>query len=562
MKAHQLAGKLPAMDSENGIMTTHTDKSKQNRNRSVARQRPEKQNDSKSALQYLNNRPEAIAQSKLQELANRSAQAKQLMAAQNMANNSPRAAQLVQMQAMTGEYSAEPIQQQGMEEEELLQGKFDPVQKMDDEELLQGKFDPVQMKPNRTGLPDRLKSGIENLSGYTMDDVNVHYNSDKPSQLQAHAYAQGTDIHMAPGQEKHLPHEAWHVVQQKQGRVTPTRQMMGKVNVNDDIGLEKEADVMGARALNSGAGQTRQPAELDSTNTAGVAAQLVSDEEFEALQNERNSARRAQIFADDGPITAEERGPSAADGFMTDDGRLPDTDAADNEAFNNVTLGADSTTAVSGSVGVADVMGAGLAAGMGVAEALPGINLATNVVGVVESGVRGHAAHRRAGVMGAAKDGAGTRAEGVLALGEKEQSRETKRRAARGVGGAVQTGFAIGGIAAGAATGGAGLLVVAGIIGSMKAAETFYNLYRKDKGKALSEMHAQQLLFAAQAGDESVIAALKELGVQTEDLANPKVWETAVKRLASMMSVATSEFQKAGTYRDPSIATPDNADEG
>lgn len=41
----------------------------------------------------------------------------------------------------------------------------------------------VQRKINRTGLPDNLKSGIENLSGYSMDDVNVHYNSAKPSGL-------------------------------------------------------------------------------------------------------------------------------------------------------------------------------------------------------------------------------------------------------------------------------------------------------------------------------------------------------------------------------------------
>ncbi|MBB5636861.1 hypothetical protein HDE68_002774 [Pedobacter cryoconitis] len=104
-------------------------------------------------------------------------------------------------------------------------------------------------KENNTGLPDNLKSGIENLSSYSLDDVKVHYNSDKPSQLQAHAYAQGTDIHLAPGQEKHLPHEAWHVVQQKQGRVEPTMQLKGQVNVNDDAGLEKEADVMGAKAF-------------------------------------------------------------------------------------------------------------------------------------------------------------------------------------------------------------------------------------------------------------------------------------------------------------------------
>lgn len=107
----------------------------------------------------------------------------------------------------------------------------------------------LQRKANNTGLPDQLKSGIENLSGHSMDDVKVHYNSDKPAQLHAHAYAQGTDIHIASGQEKYLPHEAWHVVQQKQGRVKPTLQMKGKVNVNDDKGLEKEADVMGAKAI-------------------------------------------------------------------------------------------------------------------------------------------------------------------------------------------------------------------------------------------------------------------------------------------------------------------------
>jgi len=142
-----------------------------------------------------------------------------------------------------------------MEEEEPLQGKFEPLQRAaEEEEPLQGKFSSdttaqLEQKPNNTGMPDNLKSGIENLSGYSMDDVKVHYNSDKPAQLNAHAYAQGTDIHVAPGQEQHLPHEAWHVVQQKQGRVQPTMQMKAGVPVNDDAGLESEADVMGAKAI-------------------------------------------------------------------------------------------------------------------------------------------------------------------------------------------------------------------------------------------------------------------------------------------------------------------------
>ena len=86
---------------------------------------------------------------------------------------------------------------------------------------------------NKPGIPDDIKAGVENLSGYSMDDVKVHYNDEKPAQLQAHAYAQGTDIHIGPGQEKHLPHEAWHVVQQKQGRVKPTIQMEA-IEPNDE----------------------------------------------------------------------------------------------------------------------------------------------------------------------------------------------------------------------------------------------------------------------------------------------------------------------------------------
>lgn len=102
-----------------------------------------------------------------------------------------------------------------------------------------------------TGLPNSLKAGIEQLSGYAMDDVRVHYNSPNPAQLFAHAYTQGTDIHLARGQEKHLPHEAWHVVQQKQGRVQPTLQTQDYA-INDDRTLEQEADTQGYQANQMG----------------------------------------------------------------------------------------------------------------------------------------------------------------------------------------------------------------------------------------------------------------------------------------------------------------------
>lgn len=147
-------------------------------------------------------------------------------------------------------FQMKTAQLQSDEEEDTLQGKFEStVQRVeDDEEGLQMKADTVfQQKPNNTGLPDNLKAGVESLSGFSMDDVKVHYNSSQPATVQALAYTQGTDIHVAPGQEMHLPHEAWHVAQQLAGRVEPTTEV-GGMPVNDNIGLEHEADVMGARA--------------------------------------------------------------------------------------------------------------------------------------------------------------------------------------------------------------------------------------------------------------------------------------------------------------------------
>lgn len=186
-------------------MNTRAEKIKENKKQPVSASSFQIQSGGEPTFQFEDNRPETIAQRKLQE----------------MVNNSPQAKQAAQLQAMADNHSSK--QQK-----------------------------PIQKKENNTGLPDNLKSGIENLSGYSMDDVNVHYNSDKPAQLQAHAYAQGFNIYLGPGQEKHLAHEAWHTVQQKQGRVQPTAQLKEKININDDAGLEQEADTMGAKALSLG----------------------------------------------------------------------------------------------------------------------------------------------------------------------------------------------------------------------------------------------------------------------------------------------------------------------
>jgi hypothetical protein len=207
-------------------MKSQADRIQKEKSQSSSHSKFQSQSSGKSTFQFVDNRSEAIVQRNLQELA----------------NNSPQANKTAQLQTMVNNQSA---QQQ-----------------------------PIQKKENNTGLPDNLKTGVENLSGISLDDVKVHRNSDKPAQLQAHAYAQGTDIHLASGQEKHLPHEAWHVVQQKQGRVKPTMQMKYKTPVNDDIGLEKEADVMGAKA--EYITNTTQPSQLKDKGSHGIqSAQLL-----------------------------------------------------------------------------------------------------------------------------------------------------------------------------------------------------------------------------------------------------------------------------------------------
>ncbi|TCI90675.1 eCIS core domain-containing protein [Tenacibaculum sp. M341] len=201
-------------------MRTYPKKSEESKKSSAGYSNDQKDNNNEASFQFQNNRPEVVAQMKLQD-------------------------------SVDSRYA--------------------------------GKDNLIQKKENKTGLPDNLKIGIENLSGYSMDDVKVHYNSSKPTQLRAHAYAQGTNIHVASGQERHLAHEAWHVVQQKQGRVKPTLQMKGGVNVNDDSKLEREADVMGDRALrgNHSVGKVSQSTKVNNTGAEIAQMQWINDDNLD-----------------------------------------------------------------------------------------------------------------------------------------------------------------------------------------------------------------------------------------------------------------------------------------
>jgi hypothetical protein len=235
-------------------MGIHSEKVQENKSQAIVPAASQALKGGADSFQYVDDPSEMVAHSEFQDVVDKSPQVSQLKSIQLMANNSPRVKNITQLQAMADNSFS----------------KQKPIQKIE----------------NNTGLPDNLKTGMENLSGTSLDDVKVHRNSDKPAQLQAHAFAQGSDIHLGAGQEKHLPHEAWHVVQQKEGRVKPTMQLMeqngtpaGKdnaVNINDDAGLEQEADLMGMKALDMPLEQ--ESVFLDSSNNISDTTQLAKIE--------------------------------------------------------------------------------------------------------------------------------------------------------------------------------------------------------------------------------------------------------------------------------------------
>ena len=122
------------------------------------------------------------------------------------------------------------------------------MKRMDDEKKIENQDSSLLIDQGR-GLPFHIKSNIEKLSNYSMDDVKVHYNSSKPGQIDSYAYTDGLDIHIAPRYDKYLAHEAWHIVQQKQGRVQSYDRVKNNKKINEDTGLEREADQMANRLM-------------------------------------------------------------------------------------------------------------------------------------------------------------------------------------------------------------------------------------------------------------------------------------------------------------------------
>lgn len=134
------------------------------------------------------------------------------------------------------------------------QAKQRPVQRNTGNGKSSGNVDEAQVKAN-----------VSNIMGVDVTQAQVHYNSSKPAQLKAEAYAQGNTVEIAPGKEKHLGHELAHIAQQAQGRVQPTIQGNNGIGINNDPKLEKEADEIGDQAMSMKPTQLKQNSTMKSS---------------------------------------------------------------------------------------------------------------------------------------------------------------------------------------------------------------------------------------------------------------------------------------------------------
>ncbi len=155
---------------------------------------------------------------------------------------------------------------------------------------------------NKTGMPDGVKSKMESSFNTDFSNVNIHSDSSKATEAGALAYTQGSNIHFAPGQFKPdtnsgqqlLGHELTHVVQQREGRVQPTKMLGNGMAVNDDKGLEQEADSLGKKAAQMKMADVQlQPiqAKFAQQNTTSSVIQRLVSSEHKRLKKEMGNPK-------------------------------------------------------------------------------------------------------------------------------------------------------------------------------------------------------------------------------------------------------------------------------
>lgn len=160
------------------FMNTHADKVQENKSQSVSNGLTQKEGSSESAFQFADNRPELIAQRKIQEMANTSSQVSQLRAFQAMADNSPQVKQALQFDNHSGQQT---IQKNGTGQEENASNssKAKNAEQLKPSEIMKQKIDAANKSDNEDdetsspSLADRARQIMVEEEEEEWDEVNI-----------------------------------------------------------------------------------------------------------------------------------------------------------------------------------------------------------------------------------------------------------------------------------------------------------------------------------------------------------------------------------------------------
>jgi len=202
-----------------------------------------------------------------------------------------------------------------------------------------------------------------------------------------------------------------------------------------------------------------------------------------------------------------------------------DSHPVDSQLFKKGTTLNDGVSAVTGTGGFADFtgfsdhfFGTEIASTVGEYVSpgfLPGAALVTGGVGLVEGFAREDAHEERANVMRTAAPLAGGRSADILNAGAQEHGDAATRHRGRTRLGMVQGGLTAGGII----TGNPLMLGGAAAIGGLKLIDSAQNKWKQlQEGDGEAKLHAQELMDEALNGDPGALLALRQLGVDPDQL--------------------------------------------
>ncbi len=141
-------------------------------------------------------------------------------------------------------------------------------------------------------LPAAVQAKMEGAMGADFSNIQISKDSERAQGFGARAYAQGNEVHFAPGQydpvstvgQELIGHELAHVMQQRSGRVMPTEEQ-GGLPINRDHTLEAEADQLGQHAAQYKGSKGTVSSASGASRAAVVQCSLFGDEDHKVKTN-------------------------------------------------------------------------------------------------------------------------------------------------------------------------------------------------------------------------------------------------------------------------------------